>query len=96
MRFWHQLAEQGDAYAQNRRATACQLGDGVPQHYAEAVKWYRLSAAQGDDAGQLNLGLMYAEGQGVPRDHVLAHMWCNLAAAQDETCAAQSRDRIER
>ena len=32
---------------------------GVPQDYAEAVKWYRLAADQGDAAAQNNLGFMY-------------------------------------
>ena len=34
-------------------------GDGVPQDYKEAVKWYRLAAEQGDASAQYNLGLMY-------------------------------------
>ena len=34
-------------------------GDGVPQDYKEAVKWYRLAAEQGDAAAQYNLGIMY-------------------------------------
>ena len=32
-------------------------GEGVPQDYAEAVKWYRLAAEQGDARAQYNLGL---------------------------------------
>ena len=34
-------------------------GQGVPQDYKEAVKWYRLSAEQGDAQAQYNLGVMY-------------------------------------
>ena len=40
-------------------------GRGVPQDYAEAVKWYRLAADQGDAEAQHNLGVMYASGEGV-------------------------------
>ena len=42
-------------------------GQGVPQDYAEAVKWYRLAAEQGFAMAQDNLGLMYKNGQGVPQ-----------------------------
>ena len=34
-------------------------GQGVPQDYAEAVKWYRLAADQGNASAQNNLGFMY-------------------------------------
>ena len=40
---------------------------GVPQDYAEAVKWYRKGADQGYARAQHNLGVVYAEGHGVPR-----------------------------
>jgi len=32
-------------------------GQGVPQDYKEAVKWYRLSAEQGVAQAQYNLGV---------------------------------------
>ena len=37
-------------------------GEGVPQDYKEAVKWYRLAAEQGDAIAQTNLGIMYEYG----------------------------------
>ena len=43
-------------------------GQGVPQDYAEAVKWYREAADQDDTDAQFNLGLMYENGDGVPRN----------------------------
>jgi TPR repeat protein len=57
-------------------------GQGVPQSYAEALKWFRKAANQGNAAAQFNLGLMYRMGQGVPQNYVLAHMWFNLAISQ--------------
>ena len=57
-------------------------GQGVPQDYAEAMKWYRKAADQGDDTAQYNLGLMYYNGRGVPQDYVAAHKWFSLAAAR--------------
>ena len=65
-------------------------GEGVPQDYAEAVRWYRLAAEQGDAEAQFNLGVMYTDGKGVPQDYVLAHMWFNLSAAQGDEMARRT------
>jgi hypothetical protein len=59
-------------------------GLGVPQDYAEAVRWYRLAADQGHASAQNNLGVMYATGEGVLQDYVQAHMWYNLAASRPD------------
>ena len=40
-------AEQGDAEAQTSLGLMYDNGKGVPQDYAEAVKWYRKAAEQG-------------------------------------------------
>ena len=58
------------------------LGQGVPQDYKDAGKWFRLSAEQGLANAQHNLALMYATGKGVSQNHVLAHLWWNLASLQ--------------
>ena len=50
-------------------------GLGVPQNYAEAVKWFRLAADQGHAGAQYNLGVMYFKGDGVPREYVQSLMW---------------------
>ncbi|MDA7599387.1 sel1 repeat family protein, partial [Alphaproteobacteria bacterium] len=69
-------------------------GEGVPQNYKAAVKWYRLAAEQGDAKAQFVLGAIYFLGQGVPRDDVYAHMWWNIAAATGNEDAVKSRDII--
>jgi uncharacterized protein len=56
-------------------------GNGVPQNYAETVKWLRKAADQGLARAQSSLGSMYEDGKGVPWDYVQAHMWFNLAAS---------------
>ena len=48
MREWEPLAEQGDATAQGNLGLMYDEGQGVPQDYKTAVKWYRLAAEQGD------------------------------------------------
>ena len=69
-------------------------GQGVPQDYAEAVKWYRKAAEQGDAVAQYNLGVMYKKGDGVPQDYVQAHVWFNLAAAKGDKDAVKNRDIV--
>jgi TPR repeat protein len=51
-----------------------ETGQGVPQDYAEAVKWCRMAVEQGHARAQNNLGIMYGTGRGVPQDYVLAQM----------------------
>lgn len=56
-------------------------GHGVPQDYAEAVKWYRLVAEKGYGNAQNYLGLLYAMGQGVPQNYSEAYVWYSITAA---------------
>lgn len=70
------------------------LGLGVPQDYAEAVRWYRLAAEQGNSVAQRNLGAMYRNGHGVPQDYTSAHLWYNIAAANGHESAGESRDSL--
>ncbi len=48
LREWNPLAKQGDANAQNNLGFMYYKGHGVPQDYAEAVKWFRKAAEQGN------------------------------------------------
>ena len=76
------LAEQGDAYAQFNLGVIYDIGRGVPENNAEAVKWYRKAADQGDADAQSNLGIMYANGDGVPENDVGAYVWWSMAKTQ--------------
>ncbi len=69
-------------------------GEGVPQDYKEAARWYRAAAEQGHANAQLYLGGMYQRRQGVPQDYVQAHMWFNLAASGVGELAVKNRDSI--
>jgi uncharacterized protein len=75
-------AAQGIAEAQFALGLMYHNGQGIPQDYAEALKWYHLAAAQGDAKAQSNLGFGYYSGQGVPQDYAEALKWHRLAAAQ--------------
>jgi len=89
-----EAAEGGSARAQYKLGAIYGQGDGVPQDYAEAVKWYRRAAEQGIAGAQNNLGAMYAKGQGVPQNYVQAHKWFNLAAARGHEEARNYRDLV--
>jgi clan AA aspartic protease (TIGR02281 family) len=92
--FQQSATDKGSAIAQFNIATMYANGQGVAQNYAEAAKWYGLSANQGWADAQYGLGLLYANGQGVRQNFVLAYKWFSLSAAQGSAEAAKVRDFI--
>ena len=85
-------AEAGDPIAQNNLGGMYDKGEGVPQDYAEAVKWFRKAAAQGYASAQNNLGLMYYKGEGVPQNYSDAYVWFSIAAASGDESRTHNRD----
>jgi uncharacterized protein len=75
-------AEDGNPKAQFNLGVAYAKGEGVPQDYAESIKWYRLAADQGLAEAQNNLGIAYDRGQGVPKDDAESMKWFRMAAEQ--------------
>ncbi len=67
-------------------------GQGVPQDYSEAARWYRLAAEQGNSSAQNSLAVMYYNGKGIPQNYILAHMWSNIGAANGNEEAIKLRD----
>jgi TPR repeat protein len=65
-------------------------GQGVPQDYAEAVKWYRKAADQGNAEAQFWLGAAYYLNRGVPQDYAEAVKWYGKAADQGNAAAQAS------
>ena len=84
---WGPLADQGNAAAQYNLDSMYRRGDGVPQDYETAVKWYTLAAEQGTNLAQFRLGVMYDEGKGVPENDRTAVKWYTLAAEQGNASA---------
>ena len=82
-------ADDIDAEAQYELGARYVNGQGVPQSYAEAVKWYRKAAEQGDAVGQYNLGAMYSLGSGVQKDMAQATKWIRKAAEQGHEYAKE-------
>jgi len=81
------LAESGDVEAQFNLGLMYDQGQGVPQNYSEAVKWYRKAADQGHADAQYFIGTMYVQGQGVPLNYTEATKWLKKAAEQGLTDA---------
>ncbi|HEY4052808.1 MAG TPA: tetratricopeptide repeat protein [Terriglobales bacterium] len=73
-------AEEGDAKAQANLGSMYSHGQGVPQNYVEALRWYRRAADQGDPQGQDGLASMYYYGRGVPQDYAEALSWYRKSA----------------
>ena len=90
--------EQGDAGGQYNVGRRHYDGDGVPQDYSKAVKWFSMAAEQGHRIAQCNLGTMYKEGQGLVQDYIQAHKFFNLAASnlkgEERETAVKSRDEV--
>jgi len=89
-------AAQGDADAQFGLGFMYANGNGVPQDYKEAEKWFRLAAAQGDADAQFGLGAMYYAGLRVNEDYVQAYKWFDLSAAQGFKKAIKLRDLLRK
>ena len=62
-------------------------GEGVPQDFAEGVRWFRLAAEQGHALAQCVLGAMYYFGAGVPQNFAEAVRWSRLGAEQGQAVA---------
>jgi len=69
------MAEQGNAYAQDNLGVMYEYGQGVPQDYAEAVKWFRKAAEQGYAPSQFKLGYKYEKGPRDSANHSEAVKW---------------------
>ncbi|MDU5238502.1 MAG: tetratricopeptide repeat protein [Haemophilus parainfluenzae] len=82
-RYWN-LAQQGDANAQYSLGYLYYQ----KQDYAQAFKWYQLSADQGVAEAQAMLGVMYSLGQSVPQNTSLAQKWFKRAClnGMQEAC----------
>ncbi len=91
-------AEKGNASGQYQLGTLYTKGQGVPQDYAEALKWRTLAAENGNVMAMQALGATFEqEGYGTPPDLVRAYMWWSLAATaggKDAAFCASSRDEL--
>ena len=59
-----------------------ELGKGLPEDLAEAVKHYLVSAKLGNEVAQCNLAYCYLNGRGVSCNRKEAERWLRVSAAQ--------------
>ena len=88
-------AKLGDAIAQYNLGLMYENGQGVPQDFKEAVKWYRKSAEQGDADAQSMVGVCYADGLGVAKNPIEGYAWYNVAIANGDEDAKEWIQEIE-
>ena len=88
------LAEQGNLEAQIYLASAYRQGNGVPQDYKTAVKWFTRAAEQGHAVAQYNLGIMHSFGLGVVPDYKASVKWYTRAAEQGNPIAQYNLARL--
>ncbi len=77
-----QRADTGDARSQYAMGLRYTNGLGVPQHYGEAVGWFRRAALQGHSEAGYMLGMANYAGRGIPRNHAIAVTWLQKSADQ--------------
>ena len=81
---FYAAANHGDPRAETRvgffyyKGDPFYRGDGFPQDYAKAMKWWRKAADQGYAEAQFDVGHMYWFGEGVSKDLVQSYMWATL------------------
>ncbi len=79
-----QLAENGDAAAQNSLGLRYATGDGVKLDERESFRWFTRAAEQGNVAAQSKLGSLCLYGRGVSQDYSQAYFWMALARASGD------------
>jgi TPR repeat protein len=92
----HEGRRAGKCVSQNNLGVMYAEGQGVPQDYKEAAKWYTKAAEQGNASAQWVLANMYHEGTGVLEDYVEAYKWAILTVngtdADSQADAGHLRD----
>ena len=95
-----QMAEKGDAAAQNTLGLRYATGEGVALNEEEAVRWFTKAAEQGNVAAQSKLGSLYYSGRGVAPDPTRAYFWMVVARLggddASKTLAPFVRSRLTR
>jgi len=87
-------AKAGDPVAQCELGRRYDLGIGVCQSEAAALKWYRRSALAGLARAQYQLGRKYAAGEGTARDYGRAALWFRRSAVQGYALAQNRLGRL--
>ena len=88
IRWYLDLAEQGDAEAQYNLAFMYETGFSVPKDNGKAARWYEPAAEKKHVLAQLRLGLMYLAGAGVKQSEIQAAKLLGTAGEHGNKLAA--------
>jgi hypothetical protein len=94
--YYLKAAEEGDVDAQYNLANMYRAGYGVPQDYAEALKWYKTAAGKGHIYAQFNLGQIYEKGCIDRQDILEAAKWYCRSARQSSKQARYALQHLLR
>ena len=92
MGWYTKSANQDDPRGQWKLGDCYYYGQGVPQDYKEAVKWYRKSETR---QSQYKLGQCYEHGNGVTKDEKEAVKWYTKAAEQNYEDAKKALENLK-
>jgi len=87
-------AQRGNAESQYALGACYSFGQGVPQDYKKAAKYFSLAAQQGHVLSQKKLGYYYLEGKGVEQSNQKAIKWFKLAAKQGNLAAIKELKKL--
>jgi putative methionine-R-sulfoxide reductase with GAF domain len=79
-----QMAQSGDAAAQNALGQRYATGDGVRPDDHQAITWFTKAAEQGYIPAQSRLGRIYYRGRDIPQNFSQAYFWMALARASGD------------
>ncbi len=88
IKWYLDLAEQGDADAQYNLAFMYETGFSVPKDNGKAARWYEPAAEKKHVLAQLRLGLMYLAGAGVKQSEIQAAKLLGTAGERGNKLAA--------
>lgn len=89
-----QLADTGNAAAENELGLRYRLGSDVEKDPGKAVPWFVKAARQGYAEAYLNLGAMAYNGEGLPVNDMNSCVWFTLAADAGEARSQEAVDRF--
>ncbi len=94
VKYFREVAEQGNANAQFNLGVCYAKGIGIGKDEAEAAKWYRKAAELGFAPAQFNLGVCYVKGKGIEKDEAEAVKWYRKAAGQGNINAEKALQKF--
>jgi hypothetical protein len=79
------VASHGSGEALNELGESFHFGNGNPQNYEVARKWYLRASQRGHPEAANHLGRLYLNGEGVPRNLPRACHWYRISAGRGST-----------